>query len=405
MIPAISSLENMTRSPAAGVPALRLVVIALTAFLTVVDLFAAQALLPSLVEHYGVTPAAMGLAVNACTFGMAIAGFGIALFGRTIEPRRGMLTSLVLLSIPTALLASAPNLWVFAALRFIQGIFMVSAFCLMLAHLSERFAGGDAASAFSAYITGNVASNLIGRLISAGVVSQAGLPAAFYVFSALNIAGAALDYLTVQRLPGGPTVRSEASARSAGWADHLADADLRAGFAIGFCILFAFIGTFTFVNFVLTRPPLSIGMMQLGLVYFVFLPSIVTTPLAGLVTARLGVRQALLLSLAIAAAGLPLLLSETLPLVLLGLVMVAAGTFAAQAQATGFVSATAMSGKAAASGIYLASYFLGGLAGTAVLGPLFDRFGWAACVAGVGVALLAAMALTLRVQHAKEYRS
>jgi hypothetical protein len=40
----------------------------------------------------------------------------------------------------------------------------------------------------------------------------------------------------------------------------------------GFCILFAFIGTFTYVNFVLVRPPLSLGMMQLGFVYFVFLP-------------------------------------------------------------------------------------------------------------------------------------
>jgi YNFM family putative membrane transporter len=37
----------------------RIVVIALTAFLTVVDLFATQAILPSLTRHYGVTPAAM----------------------------------------------------------------------------------------------------------------------------------------------------------------------------------------------------------------------------------------------------------------------------------------------------------------------------------------------------------
>ena len=39
----------------------RFLVIALTAFLTVVDLFATQAILPSLTKHYGVSPAAMGL--------------------------------------------------------------------------------------------------------------------------------------------------------------------------------------------------------------------------------------------------------------------------------------------------------------------------------------------------------
>ena len=53
---------------------LRSLVIGLTAFLTVVDLFATQAILPSLTRHYGVTPAAMSLAVNASTFGMAVAG-------------------------------------------------------------------------------------------------------------------------------------------------------------------------------------------------------------------------------------------------------------------------------------------------------------------------------------------
>ena len=38
-------------------------VIGVIAFLTLVDLFATQAILPSLVAHYGVSPAAMGLAV------------------------------------------------------------------------------------------------------------------------------------------------------------------------------------------------------------------------------------------------------------------------------------------------------------------------------------------------------
>lgn len=83
-------------------------IIGVTAFLTVVDLFAAQALLPSLVQHYQVSPAAMGLAVNACTLGMAVAGFLVALFGRTIDKRNGIIISLVVLSLPTAALGLPP---------------------------------------------------------------------------------------------------------------------------------------------------------------------------------------------------------------------------------------------------------------------------------------------------------
>jgi len=45
----------------------RTFIIGLTAFLTVVDLFATQAILPSLARAYNVSPAAMGFAVNAST--------------------------------------------------------------------------------------------------------------------------------------------------------------------------------------------------------------------------------------------------------------------------------------------------------------------------------------------------
>src|SRR5712691_973950 len=92
---------------------LRSFVIGLTAFLTVVDLFATQAILPSLTKAYGVTTAAMGFAVNASTMGMAVAGLAVGFFSRRIDRRLGILLSLALLSIPTALLAVAPGLTTF----------------------------------------------------------------------------------------------------------------------------------------------------------------------------------------------------------------------------------------------------------------------------------------------------
>ena len=170
--------------------------------------------------------------------------------------------------------------------------------------------------------------------------------------------------------------------------------ELRSAFAVGFCILFAFIGTFTYVNFILVAPPLGVGMMTLGFIYFVFLPSIVTTPLAGTLAKKVGRKPALWEPLLVAVLGLPLLVVPSLPAVLTGMVLVASGTFFAQALATGFVSFAAKSNRAAASGIYLASYFTGGLIGSALLGQVFDRLGWVACVAGIGASLLVAAWLT-----------
>ncbi len=376
----------------------RTIVIGLTAFLTVVDLFATQAILPSLAAAYKVSPAAMGFAVNASTLGMAIAGLTVALFSRRIDRRLGILVSLCVLAIPTSLLAVAPDLMVFTTLRIMQGLCMASAFTLTLAYLGEECSAMDSGGAFAAYITGNVASNLIGRLVSAGVTDHLGLAANFYFFAALNLAGAVLVYFTIRRTMPVAEMPHSPPSPFAAWSAHLRNPALRASFGIGFCILFAFIGTFTYVNFVLVRAPLSLGMMALGFVYFVFLPSIVTTPFAGAAVQRLGTRPVCWSALALAGAGLPLLLLPNLPAVLAGLMLVGVGTFFAQAAATGFVGRAATADRGSASGIYLACYFSGGLIGSAILGQLFDRFGWTACVAGIGLSLLVAAALTVRLR-------
>ncbi len=391
--PTSEIMQGQAQSP--GV-VLRSLVIGLTAFLTVVDLFATQAILPSLARHYQVAPAAMGFAVNATTMGMAVAGLVVGFFSPHIDRRLGILVSLAVLAIPTSLLASAPNLAIFTLLRIAQGLCMASAFTLTLAYLGEQCSAMDAGGAFAAYITGNVASNLIGRLISAAVADTFGLAPNFYFFALLNLAGAALVYFTIRRVKPMRTMGPMQSPIAA-MLEHWRSPQLRASFGIGFCILFAFIGTFTYVNFVLVRAPLSLGMMDLGFVYFVFLPAIVTTLLAGRAVARFGTRPAIWGALAVATVGLPLMLSAQLSEVLMGMVLVGVGTFFAQAAATGFVGHAAQQNRGVANGTYLACYFTGGLVGSAILGQLFDRFGWPSCVLGIGMALTGAALLTARM--------
>ena len=134
----------------------------------------------------------MGLAVNASTMGMAVAGLVVGFLSPHIDRRLGILLSLILLAISTTLLAVAPDLTTFTILRILQGLCMASAFALTLAYLGEQCSSMDAGGAFAAYITGNVASNLIGRLVSAALVDQFGLASNFYFFALLNLAGAVL---------------------------------------------------------------------------------------------------------------------------------------------------------------------------------------------------------------------
>lgn len=370
--------------------------IGLIGFLTLVDLFATQAILPTLALQYGVAPAAMGAAVNASTIGMAVAGLAMAFVGRRINRRAGVWIALALLSIPTTLLAFAPDLAAFTGLRIVQGLFMASAFSLTMSYLSERCTAAQSATALAAYITGGVASNLLGRLIAGALAESVGAPGSFYFFAALNLAGAGIAFAALKNAPPSPGAARSPFAVITG---HLRNACLLTTFAIGFLILFAFIGAFTYINFVLAREPLGLSPMALGLVYFVFLPSMATTPLAGRAASRYGARASFFASLGLAIAGLPLLISPALPLVLAGLAIVGVGTFFAQATATGFVGRAAKFDRAAASGMYLSSYYLGGLAGAVLLGQVFDRFGWSATVAAIALALAAAACLAAMLRR------
>ena len=76
---------------------------------------------------------------------------------------------------------------------------MSTAFALTLSYLGEACSATDTAGAFAAYITGNVASNLFGRLMSASLADHFGLAANFHVFAALNLAGAVLTKRAVRR--------------------------------------------------------------------------------------------------------------------------------------------------------------------------------------------------------------
>jgi predicted MFS family arabinose efflux permease len=379
-----------------GLTPKRSLLIATIGFLTLVDLFATQAILPSLADAYGVKPSEIGLAANASTFGMAISGLLVGVLSGAVERKRAISLSLLFLVVPTALLAFAPNLAVFAGLRVVQGLFMAGAFTLTLTHLAER-CEVRTAQALAAYVTGVVASNLIGRLTAAFVASLVGAEQSFLFFALLNLAGALLVTVALHRNAPEPTARS--GRFWSAWLQHLAKPELRRTFAIGFLILFGFIGVFTYVGFVLMRPPLTLSMTALGLVFLVFAPSMITTPMAGAAVRKHGPGISAAAGLVVALVGLALMLVPGLVTIISGMTLVGIGTFFAQAVATGHVGRIAQGDKAAASGLYLSSYYCGGLAGAALVGQLFDRSGWTAAIAGVFGALGLAALLALKLNQ------
>jgi YNFM family putative membrane transporter len=390
--------HHMAGAKETTVPRVRSVVIGSIGFLTLVDLFAIQAILPQLAERYQISPAEMGLAANGAALGMAVAGPLAAATLRGLARRTAVWASLASLALPTALLAFAPSLAAFAALRILQGVFMASAFTLTLAHFGERCARTDAPRALAAYVTGSVMVNLLGRLIASAVADSYGATSAFLTFSALNAGGALLAFCALTHVA--PSVsESHGGGLLRGFAQHLASPALLRAFALGFLILFAFVGLFSYVGFALVSPKLGLSMREAGFVFLCFLPSLVTTPMAGRIAARLGSTTSAAGSLLLALFGALSTLIGDIVTIVSGLAMFAAGTFFAQAVVTSFVGRATTVERATASGLYLSAYYCGGLAGAGVIGWLYERAGWHGAVIGVALALAAATLLALNLKE------
>ena len=78
----------------------------------------------------------------------------------------------------------------FAALRVNPGRLYGDGFTLTLTYLAERCTITAVGGAMAAYITGNVASNLVGRLLGTGIADVWGLSVSFWAFAGLNLVGA-----------------------------------------------------------------------------------------------------------------------------------------------------------------------------------------------------------------------
>jgi len=374
----------------------RSTIVAIVSFLTLIDLFGAQALLPHLTAAFQADPGLMGVAVNASTFGMAVSGLTVAWFADRIDRKRGIWLSLALLSVPTFCLGLVDDVWAFLGLRVLQGVFMAAAFTLTMTYLSEQCDVTAAGGAMAAYITGNVASNLFGRLLAVSAADTLGLSASFWMFAALNLAGAALAFLLI-----GPK-DTEAPARTGppleAWRRHISHPALRIAFVMGFVILFVFVGVFTYVNVHLTGP-LGVAPEMLGLVYLVFIPALFTTPYAATAVSRLGPERVFQIAGIVVLMGILASLAPALWTVLVGLAIIGAGTFFMQAAATGFVGRTATTDRAAANGLYLTSYYTGGLAGAFLLGQVHAAGAWLGVAGVVGVMVLAMIPMARALRH------
>lgn len=377
--------------PQAGQQASRLIVW-LIGFFAFLNVYSMQAVLPMVMQDFHASPVQAGLTVGATVLAVALVspfmGMLSDVFGRKVI----ICASLFALTVPTALIPVAGSLNALIFLRFLQGLAVPGIVVVLIAYLSEEFHSGGVARMTATYVGGTVMGGFCGRFITGHAGHLLGWRGAFVTLALLNLFGA---LLVLWLLPPSRYFVANRNMR-AGFGTlwrHLHHKRLMAACAVGFCVLFSLVGTFTYVNLHLASSPFNLSSAGLANVFSVYLVGVLATPLAGPYVVRFGFLRSLLGALALSAAGLSLTLLPSLPAVIIGLTVCSTGVFICQSATLSAIAQNVSEGRSLATGIYYMSYYAGGAAGSLLAGMAYEGWGWGGSV--LSIALMQALAAVI----------
>src|ERR1035437_8831803 len=359
-------------------------------FCAFVTLFAPQPLLPMLAREFGVSAAAISLVVTASTLAVAMAAPFAGVVADRFGRKRVIVPAAFLLAVPTLLAATATSFGQLLFWRFLQGVFTPGIFAVIIAYINEEWEAG-AGAATAAYVTGTVLGGFSGRALAA---SHASWRWAFVMLGTLNLLGA----MAIRAwLPAGRRFTRTRRGGPIGGAmlRHLRNPRLVATYAVGFCVMFSLLATFTYINFYLAAPPFGLSTAALGLLFAVYLVGAAVTPTAGRAIDRFGHRFALVAAFTGSATGVCLTLVHSLPVVMIGLTLTCTGVFIANSAGSSYVGSAATESRASAVGLYVTFYYLGGSGGSAIPGFFWTHGGWPACVGLIVAVQLVTISLAL----------
>lgn len=351
--------------------------VALAGFAAFLNIYAVQALLPQLMQHFHTNRSETSVAISATTLAVALASPFSGSMASLADRKK--LVALALLGLTGAGFGAAwaSDLASLVEWRFLQGLFLPLLVSVTLGFVGERWAGKGLGPVMARYVSWTVVGGFCGRFLAGVIAAHFGWRNALLLLAGLNGTAGLWLYLSL------PRGRNQGSSqlRPQEWLEHLRNPALLAAFATGFSVLFSLVALFTYVTFYLAAPPFLLGSDKLAGLFCVYLLGVVVTPIAGRLMPRYGFRICLVGAACLAALGACLTLVPWIPLITVGLALASSAAFISQAATSGAVSELAGAQRNSALGVYMGFYYLGGSAGAVVPGWLWQWGGWPTCVA------------------------
>jgi MFS transporter, YNFM family, putative membrane transport protein len=366
--------------------------IATAGFTAFVNLYSPQALLPELSHEFGVGAGDISAMITAPTAAIALTAPFTGALADVLGRKRLITVTSFAIVVPTLIMALAWTVPQLVALRFVQGLLLPPIFTVAVAYVGDEWPPTEIARITGLFVSGSSVGGFFGRFATGAVADLAGWRASFAAVALITLAGAIIVTIALPR--------ERQFVRSGGFAAsgrqmiaHLANPRLLAIFAVGFGVLFNFIAAFTYVSFHLAGPPYYFSPTLLGALFATYLAGSFAVPWVGRAVVLFGRRRFVLGIIGLWIVGALLLLAPPVTAIVVGLTICATCGMLCQAISTGYVITTAKEGRSSAAGLYASSFYIGGSAGSFLVGLVWQAAGWTACVAAIVVALLVMAAI------------
>ncbi|GAA3436500.1 MFS transporter [Kutzneria kofuensis] len=360
---------------------------------TFMVLYCVQPLLPVFAQDFRLTPTESSLAISVATGMLALAIVPLSMLSERWGRMPVMTASLFSTALLQIAVAFSPNYTILLVLRALQGLAVAGLPAVAMAYLAEEVHRGSLGFAVGLYIGGNSIGGMAGRVITGLVTDLGGWRWAVGVVGIASL-GCALLFRAV--MPSSANFRQK-PIKLHTLAGCFRDSGLVRLYLIGMLLMGSFVTIYNYLGFRLTAAPFGLSQAIVGLISVAYLAGTVSSPVAGRLVDRYSRRQVLWGTALVSIAGLGLMLSDDLLLVVIGLLLVTAGFFAGHTVASGWVSARATH-PAQAAAAYQLCYYLGSSVGGSVGGLAFSGGGWVAVTVFTAALTLGMLALGLSLR-------
>ena len=363
------------------------------------NLYVTQPMLPLLEDIFHASKSVVGLTVSAATLGVAISAPLLGALTEQMDRKRVIVASTIALAVPTLLAATSPGLHTLDIWRFLQGLISPGIFAITITYIGEEWERHALPIVMSLYVSGTALGGFVGRVTAGVAAERLNWRWSFIILGLLTLAGAAMiaRWLPAERRVISPEHRISPAEQLRAMLRHFRNPRLAATFAVGFGMLFALVGTFTYITFYLADPPFHLSTEALSYLFAIYLIGLLVTPAGGFLIRRIGLRAGIAVAISACLAGALVTLSHSLWIVIIiGLGLVCTGVFLAQATANSFLRVAAPEGgRASAAGLYICCYYIGGTIGGVLPAYAWSLGKWPACVALIVCVLAITLAVAL----------